>query len=200
MKHDRHRVEGFVARIELIRRPIISYCRHLLWNEQELEDTIQTVLSTAYMKYDTFDAEGDFRSWVFTICTNVVLNVNRRSAKEQQRFVCADERINDVVAELQKEYAYDELLRDPEKIFAHVGDELRAALLSLSTSERTVFLLKTIGELTCKEIAESLKMPIGTVMAYLSRSRGKLRVHLTEYAKQYGFLSNEVREATTDGL
>lgn len=202
MKRGKLRQNEFTERLLPLRSHIMSYCRRLLWNEEVLEDTLQEVLTIAFEKYDHFESGAQFKSWMFKICTNVVFNANRKTAGDQDRFIriVGDEHTLDIVAELQTEYAYEELLNNPEKILAHVGDEMQTALLSLSELERSVFLLKTISELTCKEIAETLKIPFGSAMAYLYRARVKLRVQLSEYAKQYGFLSGEVREECNDGL
>lgn len=185
-----------------LQRQVVSYCRRLLWNEEILEDTLQEILALAFEKYQTFESESAFRTWLFRICNNVVFNTNRSTASERARFApfTGEERTLDIVSELQKEYSYEELLNHPDKVLAHVGDEMKYALSALSENERCVFLLKTIGEFTCKEIATMLNIPFGSAMAYLYRGRSKLRVQLSEYAKQYGFLSDEVREECYDGL
>lgn len=194
------RERRFLDQVERLRPRLVALCRHLLWESADLEDALQTILTTAFEKFDQFESGTDFRSWMFRICTHVVFNFNRRSARERERFVSYDDEVLDIVAELQREYAYDELLRNPDRVLAHVGDEMHSALLALAPPERSVFLLKMIGELSCREIAETLQMPMGSVMGYLARARGKLRTHLCEYARQYGFLSGNIREEAPDGM
>ena len=196
----RELAEEFQSHVGGLRVPIISYCRHQLWDKGELEDTVQAVLTVAFERFEQFQHGTDFRAWILRICTNVVFNANRRFARDRQRFVRGDDDVVDLVDELKREYPYEELLRNPDKVLSHVDDELRGALLELGPKERTVFLLKTIGELSCREIAESLGMPLGSVMAYLSRARGKLRVRLCEYGRRYGLLTDYIREGEADGL
>ncbi len=171
-----------------------------MWDATELEDALQTILMTAFEKFSNFEDGTNFRAWIFRITTQTIFNYNRRSANHRERTVNLNEKALDMVVELQREYAYEELLNHPDKILAHVDDELYGALMSLTPKERSVFLLKTVVELSCKEISEILKMPMGSVMGYLARGRGKLRNHLSEYAKQYGFLSGEVREEKSDDV
>jgi len=186
--------------LEANRQSLTNYCRHSLYEKQHLEDAIQSVIAIVIEKFALFERGSDFRTWIFKICTNVVYNINKKAARERRHFISLSEQVEDAVAELQQEFAYDELLRHPDKVLAHVGDEMQEALLAIPGNERAVFLLKTIAGLTCREIAETLEIPIGTAMANLFRARAKLRVHLSEYAKQYGFLDNNVREDSKNGL
>ena len=55
-------------------------------------------------------------------------------------------------------------------------DDLRDAVRSLPFRRRNIFLLRIIGELTYKEIAAFLDIPIGSVMGELFRARHQLRV------------------------
>lgn len=194
------RRQQFIEHVERHRSELVAYCRHLVWDQNEHEDVIQTVLMTAFAKFSSFESGTNFRAWIFRIATLIVFNFNRCSAQHRERVVNLSEEALDMVAELQREYAYEELLSHPDKILAHVGDELHDALMSLTPHERSVFLLKTVVELSCKEISEILKMPMGSVMGYLARGRGKLRNLLCEYAKQYGFLSREVRQEKADDV
>jgi len=194
------RQESFLGHLEEVRTPLLAYCRHGLYEPGNLEDVIQMVLATADEKFDDFRVGTNFHAWIFRIATNMVFNANRRDQREAARTVDVDFEELDIVRELQREYAYDELLRDPDRILDQVGDELHSALGELTDKERTVFLLKSICEMPCWQIAEVLHIPIGSVMGYLARARGKLRTALTEYAKDTGFISDTIREESSNGL
>jgi RNA polymerase sigma-70 factor (ECF subfamily) len=58
-------------------------------------------------------------------------------------------------------------------------------------------LLSDVHEFAYKEIADTLNIPVGTVMSRLSRGRKHLRLKLAEYAKTYGI--NE-RQQEVQGL
>ncbi|MEW5702036.1 MAG: RNA polymerase sigma factor [Candidatus Zixiibacteriota bacterium] len=189
-----------MAQLEEVRPQLVPFCRHSLYDRGSLEDVLQTVVLMAYERFDDFRHGTSFHAWIFRIAANVVLNTNRRHRRESERMADLDVEELDLVAELQREYAYDELLRDPGRVLDHVGDELLVAIGELSERERNVFLLKSICELPCREIADLLQMPVGSVMGYLARARGKLRSGLAEYAKHRGFISGVIREESSNGL
>ena len=68
------------------------------------------------------------------------------------------------------------------------SDEVKAAFRRLSTAERSCLMLRAIEKFSYKEIAETLDMPVGTVMTHLSRGRAKLRADLLEYGKERGIV------------
>src|SRR5205085_11900380 len=73
---------------------------------------------------------------------------------------------------------------DGQNIWEGMDDQLVKAVESLPEEYQTVMLLWAIDELSYKEIAASLEVPIGTVMSRLHRARQRLAEQLHEFAKQ----------------
>ena len=71
-----------------------------------------------------------------------------------------------------------------------VGDEFKRALEHIKEEQRVVLLLVTLGELSYKECADSLGIPIGTVMSRLFRARKQLQKELYDYAQEQGLLGS----------
>lgn len=178
----------FVKQLNSLRVQITSYCRHLLWNSQDLEDAIQEIVAIAFKKYQQFESGTNFKAWMFQIATHTVFNINRRYSRESERLVQLEVEEMDFHHELHREFTYNEILKEPDRILGQVEEEIIAALSVLNVNERAVFLLRSLGELPYGEIAKILDMPLGSVMGYLGRARGKLREALTEYAQQRGIL------------
>ena len=61
-------------------------------------------------------------------------------------------------------------------------DSVRYAVLELTENERSILLLRVIGEFRYRDISEILGLPEGTVMGLLSKERKKLRIALFDYA------------------
>jgi RNA polymerase sigma-70 factor (ECF subfamily) len=55
---------------------------------------------------------------------------------------------------------------------------LQSAIADLPVHHREIFLLCEVEEMSYQEIAETLSIPIGTVMSRLSRARRTLREYL----------------------
>lgn len=166
----------FASHAERVREPLTAYVRGLLWNPSDLPDALQSTLLTAFRKFGQFDGR-DFRAWIFRIATLTVFGMNRGGE--------AASPLTDVPAEeeLAREYAYEEILRDPERLLQNFDDEVRRAVLALTESERASLLLVVVAGFRCREAAEILEIPIGSVMGYLARARGKLRERLADLAR-----------------
>jgi RNA polymerase sigma-70 factor (ECF subfamily) len=65
-------------------------------------------------------------------------------------------------------------------------EDILQALDAIPQDYREVVLLADVHEFAYKEIAETLNIPVGTVMSRLSRGRKQLRVLLAEHANTVG--------------
>src|SRR5690606_7375148 len=83
---------------------------------------------------------------------------------------------------------YGDVLRDPDRFLECCGDEVHEAFQCLSDAQRACILLRDIERFTYNEIAEIMKIPVGTVMTHLSRGRAKLRRALLDYARAHGIV------------
>ena len=179
----------FVELLTPLRKSLMGYVRYLLWNKNDLEDALQNVLTEAYRKFSRFEKGTNFKNWLFQVASFTVFNMNRRFEKESAKERPLFEGTEPVGIELlQNEGDYQKLLQNDMSFLEKVSDETKASLGLLSQKERSVFLLHSLGELSYAEIADTLKIPIGSVMAYLSRARVKLRQQLTRYTKEGGYL------------
>ena len=72
--------------------------------------------------------------------------------------------------------------------FFNTDEEVDQALERLPEEYRTVVLMALIEEMSYKEIAAALSIPLGTVMSRLHRGRKLLQASLLEYAEKKGIL------------
>jgi RNA polymerase sigma-70 factor (ECF subfamily) len=94
----------------------------------------------------------------------------------------------DLVGEFDQEQAWDGVLEDPGRFLERVSSEVRGAVKALPAHERMVFLLRSVEGFSYRDIAETLEIPMGTVMSHLFRARNRLRERLTEHARATGFI------------
>jgi RNA polymerase sigma-70 factor (ECF subfamily) len=165
----------FVEDTEPYMRPLYSTAVRLTTNPSDAEDLVQETYLRAYRAYGTFEQGSNVRAWLFRILTNA--HINRYRAKKRR----PEETILDDLDESHRRAA------DPVFV-AGVGrsaeDELLdrlaqadtiALVQSLADPYRQTVMLADVSGLSYKEIAESLDIPIGTVMSRLHRGRRLLR-------------------------
>ena len=98
----------------------------------------------------------------------------------------------------ENEQRFEETLAYEPSIPEEVRDEdILRALDEIPPEYREVVLLADVHDFAYKEIAETLNIPVGTVMSRLNRGRKQLRVLLGEYATAFGHAvpPNEVRKS-----
>ncbi len=144
-------------------------------NAHDAEDAVQETLTKAYRAFGTFKQGTNVGAWLSRIMLNVIAD-NMRKQMREPRPISLDEAPDD---QAPMEIASSD--PNPEQMLLNsvLDSELQIALDSISEDLLTPFLLREIQELSYKEIANVLDVPIGTVMSRLSRARAQLLKKLT---------------------
>jgi RNA polymerase sigma-70 factor, ECF subfamily len=127
------------------------------------EDLVQETLLRAWRFFDRFDQGTNCKAWLFRIMLNLSTRVREKRTAESISSVPLDETHAD-----QASTSGDHL----QQLL------IRHAFEALPQEQRSVLHLAIVDGFTCKEIAELLSLPMGTVMSRLSRGRVSLRDHL----------------------
>ena len=72
-------------------------------------------------------------------------------------------------------------------------EEVERAMAEVPPDYRAVVIMALVEEMSYKEIAAALSIPLGTVMSRLHRGRKLLQTRLLEYARRRGILSSGSR-------
>lgn len=134
-------------------------------NRAEAEDVVQETMIQALRSFHRFQQGTNCRAWLITILQRIVSN--RRRAKGRSIVVSdLDDRIADRVPFVPPvpQQLTDELVLE--------------SLRRLPTAFQEVIVLCDVEDLSYKEAAEALAIPIGTVMSRLHRGRAQLRTEL----------------------
>jgi len=150
-------------------RSLLRFARRLTFDLAAAEDLVQEALLRAWRGFDQFQAGTNARAWLFRILLNAFYAQGR---KIRSAPILVPLQLPDRDAEPQG--GRELSLLDS----AVIG----AALDDLSEEHRTVLLLAAVEGFTCRELAQILSLPIGTVMSRLSRARHAMRDHLTPSA------------------
>ena len=148
--------------------------RRLTGNDADAEELVQETYVRALAGAHTFGG-GNLKAWLFKILRNTFVDLRRRN-----RAAPAPGDVEDVGAADDAPLLRDDLELD--RLRRLVGEEIEAALASLSDEARTIVLLDVEG-FSESEVADVLGCPIGTVKSRLSRARLSLRQKLKDYAR-----------------
>lgn len=142
--------------------------RLAMWLERnrfEAEDLVQETLMQALQSFHRFTPGTNCRAWLVTILYH--LRSNRRRASS--RLVLVHE---------EDHYIAETVAGVPPVPDVLTDEEVLEALRALPDQYQQVIVLCDVEELTYREAAEALSIPIGTVMSRLHRGRGLLRTEL----------------------
>ena len=146
----------------------------------EAEDLVQETFTQAMRSFHRYELGTNCRAWLTTIMYH--LNGKRRMKLGRLKMV------EDTEEKIAQTIAFEPQL--PQNI---TDEEILQALERIPQSFREIVLLSDVEEFAYKEIAEMLKIPIGTVMSRLHRGRKLLRVELSGYARDYGFKNADAK-------
>lgn len=158
---------------------------HLTRNPRDAEDLLQDSYLRAYEKFDQYKEGTNLKAWLHRILFNRFVNLYRQKRVRGEGANFED--VEPFVGAEDKQFAGDfsgatqvaKAMNDPAFLNGLDG-RLKAALESLSDEYREILILNVLGELSYKEIAEQLEIPIGTVMSRLSRAKSVLRDKVRE--------------------
>ena len=141
------------------------------------EDLTQETFVQALKSFHRYSPDTNCRAWLITILYRV--NGKRRMKLGQLKLV------EDTEEQIAETVAFE------PSIPQHLTDE--EILLAMSRVPRKfadVVMLTDVEDMSYKEAADLLDLPIGTVMSRLHRGRRLLRQELTGYARNFGIASN----------
>jgi RNA polymerase sigma factor (sigma-70 family) len=151
-----------------------NLARWLTRNDKDAEDVVQDAYLRAFRYFDNFRG-GDIRPWLLGIVRNTCHTWIRRNRLDRPEIT-----LDMDLYDLPQDNANPELA-----LVKEVDHELlRDALEKLPAESRELIVLREFDELSYKQIAEVVKVPIGTVMSRLSRARKRLEVILTNHCSQ----------------
>ena len=144
--------------------PLYNFARWLCGDADEARDLVQETFAKALKGFASFRQGTNFRAWMFTILRNTFLTSRtglewRRTEQEDESAVTHD---------------------TPEIALIRRADTemMRQAIATLPLAFREVLLLVDIEEMRYQEVADVLRIPVGTVMSRLSRARKQLREYI----------------------
>jgi RNA polymerase sigma-70 factor (ECF subfamily) len=180
--HSKTRVEDFEAAALPHLADLFRSASLLVQHSSEAEDLVQEVYLEAWKSFHRFELGTNCRAWLFRILFHRLHHLRRRLIKASRV---------EAFASLAEQ---DNLMAEPPVPQEIRDDDILRALENVPLEFREVVLMADVDDFSYKEIAETLKIPLGTVMSRLSRGRNLLRRELAEVAGLYGIRPGSERK------
>ena len=170
----------FARLVEKHKSSVFGLCYRLVGSIDEARDAAQEAFVRAYTSIAAFDARQPFGAWVLRIARNHCIDLLRRRRPTLT-----------LVSEGRGEDPEPGVAPEPADQFAVGGEQavqeseaqrdLDAAVAALPPRYREVIALFHVQHRSYAEIAETLGVPMGTVMTWLHRARKELKAQLSEH-------------------
>ncbi|HKX11180.1 MAG TPA: sigma-70 family RNA polymerase sigma factor [Stellaceae bacterium] len=150
-----------------------NLARWLTRNDSDAQDVVQDAYLRAFKYFDSFEGENP-SAWLLAIVRNTCFTWMRRNRPSEEVLGSEpidDEKAND--AEPILGGGSRGLATDPETLLIEGRDrtQVNDLVSKLPAEFREVVVLREIEDLSYREIADVVGIPIGTVMSRLSRAR-----------------------------
>ncbi|MCI1773845.1 MAG: RNA polymerase sigma factor [Paenibacillus lautus] len=152
-------------------KDVYRTCYYMLRNAQDAEDLCHDVFVTVF-RQDWRSVEHT-RAWIMRIAMNQCLNLLRRNQTQREK-------------QSQVEWLHEQTAASVKSVDTIVLEKAAAAeweslLRQLPDKLMAVVTLRYIGELSMAEIAETLKIPVGTVKSRLHKALKIMRKKLEHH-------------------
>jgi RNA polymerase sigma factor (sigma-70 family) len=185
-------IAGDLAAFELLmrrhNRRLYRLARATLRNDADAEDALQDAYLKAFRALAQFRGDAALATWLSRLVLNECFGRMRREARRQNVMpmlpVCPDD--EQMPIEMDSMNAHDDCAPDQAASRAQIRTLLERKLDALPVGFRTVFVLRSVEEMSIEETAESLGIPEATVRSRHFRARQMLRESLAEEVERLG--------------
>jgi RNA polymerase sigma-70 factor (ECF subfamily) len=161
---------AFTTLVERYQDELYTMALRLLGAPADAADVVQETFLRAYMRLPQLHALS-MRAWLFRVAINAARDVQRRQVR---RPTAPLEDREGKVLDLPAPGLGPEAAAEARERAAVI----RTALAGLPADHRVAVVLRDVNQLSYEEIAEVLRIPLGTVKSRISRARLRLAEQL----------------------
>ncbi len=179
--------EAFRVLVDRHSRNVYRLAYRMTGNQHDAEEIVQEAFLRAYRKLNQYASQANFGTWVYRIAANYAIDYLRQRRKEESRRELPGRPTEDGVENDPAGLVAD-AAPSPERLVlsGELGARMKQALLELSPSERTAFVMRHWGGSGIEEIADALKSSTSAAKNTVFRSVQKLRIALEPFLEQRG--------------
>lgn len=162
------KVDFFDVLINRYERKMRNYARKFLSDKEDVNDVLQEIFIKAYKNIKSFDAERKFSSWLYRIAHNEFINALKKRSKRTLPLFDLD-------------VFFPQYAREEKNISQEINQKEMYQILDkflgrLEPKYREPILLYYFEELSYKEIADIMQIPISTVGIRIKRAKDILQL------------------------
>lgn len=157
---------------------IASLIRKMIKDDDDVADLVQETFIKAFSSLKSYKFEYSFSAWLYRIASNNCIDFIR---KKKFHFISINNDRNNSQEEPLIEIPDENKTADLKIIENEKQEIINRAIEGLPEKYREIIKLRHIEELDYTQIAERLRMPLGTVKANLFRARKILQLSLKRY-------------------
>ncbi|GHA03905.1 RNA polymerase sigma-H factor [Arenicella chitinivorans] len=164
-------IRAFEQLVELNSDKLFGVAYRIVQEQQAAEDCVQEAFLKAYLKLETFKLESKFSTWLYTITSNVALDMLRKRAKHPHTIELNPELQGSLSAH---QFEFDNT-PETHAVNKNLAGLTHAALSHLSADVRAAFTLRHYEECTIEEITQILGISKSTAKSRIFRGVDRLR-------------------------
>ena len=165
---------AFAQLVGRYRNQVAALAYRMVGDYDEAADITQNVFVKMSNNIWRYDEKKKFYTWLFRITVNASIDYIRKSHRHKHEPL---EHVQDTV-ETERGNPKTAYIR------RQVGEHISEVARTLSSKQRSAFLLRDVQGCRVDDVARMLNMPEATVRWYLHRARAKLRKELTRRCPQ----------------
>jgi RNA polymerase sigma-70 factor (ECF subfamily) len=170
--------EAFGEIVKRWERRIFALAFGMLGREEDARDATQETFLAAFRNLRGFRGDAKVSSWLHRIAVNQCITRQRRAKVRSENAIETEEEKNALSFAAPIRYSPARVVESRETTAA-----VRLAVNSLPVELRQVVLMKEFEELTFKEIADALDLPLSTVKSRLYTALKQLQMRLHKFGQ-----------------
>jgi RNA polymerase sigma-70 factor (ECF subfamily) len=170
--------EAFGEIVQRWERRIFALAFGMLGREEDARDATQETFLAAFRNLRGFRGDAKVSSWLHRIAVNQCITLQRRAKVRSENALETEEEKNALSFAAPIRYSPARVVESRETTAA-----VRLAVNSLPVELRQVVLMKEFEELTFKEIADALDLPLSTVKSRLYTALKQLQMRLHKFGQ-----------------
>lgn len=170
--------DAFGVLVRLHQRQVYNLALRMLHDVDEASEATQEVFLAAWQGLHGFRGDARFATWLYRIAYNYCLKLmehRRRDAAVKAELVAESTRAHSPASAYSAHHALDAERSMRERV--------RGEIANLPPKYRVVLVLRHLQDLSYEEMADVMRVPIGTVKTQLFRARALLKEQLEDLSR-----------------